>query len=524
MRKMYKSILSKGFLAISLFGALALAEDIDCHSRTFDIKIAEQASAGDVLNQLSNNCNFSILIKDNYAKERLDIKDVSINIKNKSLKSIFDILIKENTLDYSFDNGLLKISGLMTKTFKLDYISSRRNAETSISATTDGGGEGSGGGTSQNSINTSEEFDFWAQIETEIAAILNSHKLSTTRSKNAGAGGEEQGGGGGGAEQLPVINKNAGLVTVTATRHQLDEVGKYISEMDRRLRKQVLIDVSIIDVSLGKDKSKGVDWDKFQLGFTSAVPTPGAVPGTSHMFTLNSRGNDSMRHSSGATLGFQAGLNMSGVLNFLQGYGNVKVVANPKILAINNQAAIISVGDNINYQTIEKREDGDKKTASTTTSKSTFVGYLLNILPEISDDDTVMLRISPSLSALIDMNYVNRPAAQRELAPDVRQKKLSTVARIKDGQTIVLGGLINDHVDKGTKGVPGLSKIPLIGLLFGHKKDVALKNEIVFVITPHIIDLDTYKASQSVVDLGYGDGILERQSILELGLDADDNK
>lgn len=206
----------------------------------------------------------------------------------------------------------------------------------------------------------------------------------------------------------------------------------------------------------------------------------------------------------GANLNF----NIDGMINFLETKGKTKIISSPKVTTMNNQPAIISVGDVINYRIQENTTSGGQTDAGTTsvtyTNYSTFIGILLNILPEISDDNRIMLRVNPSLS---DFKYqADREATaqlDRVMAPDTIQKKISSVVWVDDGDTVILGGLIGQNKGKDNKNVPFLSDIPLIGNLFKSTADRLTTTELVFVITPRIIDNTDTKVSDSLKELGF---------------------
>jgi general secretion pathway protein D len=125
-----------------------------------------------------------------------------------------------------------------------------------------------------------------------------------------------------------------------------------------------------------------------------------------------------------------------------------------------------------------------------------FVGILLDITPEISEDNTIMLRINPTISSFRDEAQLTDP--NRQLAPDTTDNKLSTVVRIKDGQTLILGGLITDRNSFIENGVPVLKEIPVVKYLFSAKAEISKRRELVFVITPHILDFNKKKTIQEL--------------------------
>ena len=140
---------------------------------------------------------------------------------------------------------------------------------------------------------------------------------------------------------------------------------------------------------------------------------------------------------------------------------------------------------------------------------STFIGILLNITPEISDQNKIMLRINPSLSALkypkdnIRIEDTLGNPLPRQIAPDTKEKKVSTVITVNDGDTVILGGMIAQSKDKQNNNVPVLSEIPLLGNLFKSTADVLSTTELVFIITPRLMDNTGKNIADSLKELGY---------------------
>lgn len=511
MRAILKSLPNK-FIALAAILTIALSplqavekNNRSCEYRTFNIKTNNKATGAELLAELAEVCDFSIVVKDTEAEKVLTKNLNGVNIKNLSLDEVFQIVIQDNDLFYTFDKNYLKISALSTKSFKVDYISSIREGKAVINASVDATPtETTSGATknattqAQNTISSNESFDFWKTIAAELTAVLNT-------------GGETY------KAQSPIINANAGMITVTATKKQLDRVSEYIDLLKDRLHKQVLIDVSIISVALSSSNNTGVDWSKFSLSINSSTmfnnsnnvnayhTAPYDAIGANAALTGNSQVMNNL------TVVNDGIFSIAGLIDFLGASGETKVVSSPKVLTMNNQQALITIGDNINYRV---KEDTTITTTATTptvvtyTNYSIFIGVLLNITPEISEDNEIILRINPSVS---DFKYSaddTYSTTIREMAPDTKEKKLSTVVKVKDGSTIILGGLIASKKGTDNTSVPLLSSIPIIGEAFKHSADTLQTSELVFVITPRIIGAKgTDRAT--LKDLGYSQKINE---------------
>ena len=499
--------LNKIFLALALCFAFASSLEANCNNRALSITTIETISIKEILDQLSGECGFSVVIKagDKDATETLSSTVSSLNIKGLTLHEIFNILLSQNDLIYSFRKNILSISSVDTRIFKVDYITSIREGRAVVKASADSapvqvdGAANTDTNTNnqENIIETTEKFDFWERMAGEIEAIMNNGKE-------------------GFKAPLPVVNSNAGLVSVTGTKAQLERVDEYISKLNKSLKKQVMIDVRIVSVDLNNEYQRGVDWSKFDLSFNSYL---GGNPATPSQFTFG-RWNDT--HTAwdivtpsmnpirgGFILQGAVNINLEGVINFLDTTGTTRVVSSPKIMTMNNQQALISVGDNINYQITNTIIGTETKTENVDIKQySTFIGILLNLLPEVSDDGKIMLRINPSLNTFKYKEDNIRQNTPRTIAPDTMQKKLSSVVHINSGDTVVLGGLISQESGDGTTKVPGLGNIPVLGYLFKSEKKILRNTELVFIITPRIVDIDEgNKVKDSLKSLGFSDGL-----------------
>lgn len=501
---------NKIFLALALCFAFASSlEANNCNNRALSITTIETISIKEILDQLSGECGFSVVIKagDKDVTQTLSSTVSSLNIKGLTLHEIFNILLSQNDLIYSFRKNILNISSVDTRIFKVDYITSIREGRAVVKASADSApiqlddttntNTNTDTKNQENIIETTEKFDFWERMAGEIEAIMNNGKE-------------------GFKAPLPVVNSNAGLVSVTGTKAQLERVDEYISKLNKSLKKQVMIDVRIVSVDLNNEYQRGVDWSKFDLSFNSYL---GGNPATPSQFTFG-RWNDT--HTAwdivtpsmnpirgGFILQGAVNINLEGVINFLDTTGTTRVVSSPKIMTMNNQQALISVGDNINYQitnTVIGTETGTENVDIQ--QYSTFIGILLNLLPEISDDGKIMLRINPSLNTFKYKEDNLRQNGPRTIAPDTMQKKLSSVVHMKSGDTVVLGGLISQESGDGTTKVPGLGNIPVLGYLFKSEKKILRNTELVFIITPRIVDIDeSDKLKDSLKSLGFSDGL-----------------
>ena len=467
----------------------------DCSYELFSISSTKNTKIIDFVEQLSDECEYSIIVTDAATEKFLNSPLNRTNFNNLTIDEVFNIILKENNLSYTLENNLLRISYLNTRMFSIDYILSQRTSvsNTDITLSSEGAGSssatttsstegatgGGGAGESGVKIETSDEVVFWHQLDLELQRVLN--RPEDIYKADA-----------------PIINKNAGIVTVSATTKQIDRMEKYLKNLQDKVQLQVLIDVQLLSVDMDKGKTTGIDWKQlyalqdisvgFETGTGSGYASSG-VDGKSFI-QLNSA----------------AGVNLNQVIKFLKTQGKVSSISNPKVLTLNNQPAIITAGTEYFYK-ITSTETLAGATSGTQSEsedvQSVFAGVLLDITPEISDDDTITLKINPSLSeTATDISTV--AVENRTMPPDLNRRQLSSVVTVKDGERVILGGLINTRNSRVVNKVPILGDIPIINYLFRYENNLKQTQELVIIIEPHIIRKENNSISLS--DLGY-DGI-----------------
>jgi general secretion pathway protein D len=498
---------ARGFmLSVATAALLTSSLQADCTYELFNISSVKGTSVGEFVDQISDECGISIIVADPEAEKILSKQMNKTFLKNLTLNEVLDLIIKENNLQYTLQNNVLKISYLSTKTYNIDYIISERkgvgsanitlssNTSTSVSNTTGTSGGAGGGNASSESgikITSSDEVQFWETLDKEVESILNRPEDGYTAA-------------------LPMINKNAGLITVTATAPQLKRLDSYLDDLEKKMQTQVLIDVKMYSVIFSDASSTGIDWSQLyalqnvDLAF-DAINTKDVTTFTSTPLKTGTAFSEFMmydgRRAAANVFQLSAGASINEVIKFLKTQGDVYSISNPKILTLNNQTALITAGTELFYKT---KNSTSTTAASTTTAEtevvsSVFSGVLLDITPEISKDGTITLRVNPSISETASQVESNNAA--RSMPPDLSRRQMSSVISVKDGSRVILGGLINTKNTNDANKVPLLGDIPVLGYLFKREGMVKRTEEIVIIIEPHIIKKE--KDTVSLGDLGY---------------------
>ncbi len=452
--------ISKWIIFISLIITLSQAA---CNNKLFSFNIGSNAQSGitiqNVLNNIANTCNLSIVYTDVAAQKKVTQTISNMNIKNYTLEELFRLLLNDNNLFYTFDNNILKISYLKTKSFYIDYVSFTTRKSTSNKVIKTGSGS-SGSGSDSTTMDFTSSFQFWNKIENEINSILKREKDPNESLSPS------------------LINQDAGVITITGTFRQFNAVSKYLNVISERMHKQILIEAKILEVDYNQNKTTGIDWSKFQLGLNGSSD---AVHSRVGQVLTNTFKNPNY------LIGYN--FSMAGLMKFLKTQGSVKIVSDPKIMTLNNQPAVINVGTEVNYRYDSGSTTTTSSGGTTTTpnyeTDSTFVGVTLDITPQVTKNGYIILKINPVVSNIAD-KHVDANGVPY-LAPDIKIKQLSSLVMVKNNSKILIGGLISKQDGDTNNNVSLLSNIPIVGNLFKSNTKNNQDSELIIVIVPHII-------------------------------------
>lgn len=516
-------------LSVATAALLTPTLQADCTYELFNISSVKGTSVGEFVDQLSDECGMSVVVTDEQAEEVLKKPMNKTFLKNLTINEVFDLIIKENNLQYTLQNNVLRVSYLSTKTYNIDYITTERkgtgstnirlssNSGTAAGATGSSGSSGANNASSESgtNISTIDEVKFWDTLEQEVKSILsrpeddykqNTNLSQSTDKKNETAKTSEKD-----TYHNIFINKSAGLVTVTGTGKQIQRLDSYIHDLQKKMQTQVLIDVKMYSVVFSDASSTGIDWSQLyalqniDLTF-DYVNSKDVGKFTSTALNTGTSFTEYGTTSAGRTgasifrLGAKGSLNE--VIKFLKTQGDVYSISNPKILTLNNQPALITAGTELFYKTRNTSTLAGGTTgeqATTEVVSSVFSGVLLDITPEIAGDGSITLRINPSISETA--SEISTDNSARNMPPDLSRRQISSVITVKDGNRVILGGLINTKNVQDNNKVPLLGDIPFLGYMFKREGMSKRTEEIVIIIEPHIIKKE--KDTVSLGDLGY---------------------
>ncbi len=520
-----KNIHTSGVKFLIVFAMLlGLTQNLSagsCSTKLFSVTIDSKLTIRDVIDNLADTCGLSVIVKDDAAKLRMNNNLYYVKLKNSTLKGFLNTVLKDNDLNYTLNGNKLTISYLITRTFRIHYISGQRKgvstSNVTIAGSEDSAQQGGGGANGNQSssktgieIESTDEFQFWKTVEAEIQRILiGAADGSThyTRDGNTWTGPD------GKVWEYnplaPIVNPEAGMVTVTGTDRQINRVARYVHELTKQIKSQVLIDIRILSVTFDDSTTTGVDWsqlyslqnqtinsiimaqknisefrfDNAAEGIQEYTAAPDTSPSNAQLFS-----------ATGST-------DVTEVVKFLSTQGDVKSISSPRVMALNNQPALISVGQELFYKiksSSTAASTGGAVAAEGEVVDSVFAGVLLDITPEIDSNGMITLKINPSVSDTV--GTVSTGAGSRTIPPDLVKQQIASVIKVKDGEHAILGGLITSEEGFEDNHVPLLGDIPVLGTLFKRQEKINRVEELVFIITPHIIK---NSKSVSLKDLGY---------------------
>ncbi len=486
---------------------------------------ARNTALGDVLHVIAEASGLNLMI----SRDVLLDLPVTLTLRNVTCESALSAIF--STLDYSYSikDNMLMVDASSTRIFELGHpaliqgytvdiggdilggaVSSNSGSSSSTSSSSGSGSNGgSGPSTIKGSIqqtakNDSKAFDFWSSLEKSLNDLLRIRNVA--QGENAAAQGSQtmqaRTASSSGAltaaevalaaappEQSVTINRLTGTIVVTATRRNLLMVENYLETLKRVLNRQVLVEARVIEVQLTDSLKYGVDWS-----FLDNVKNVGDVAGGFGRLSLP---NSSLADvANAAAPAFRIGLNRSSfqtLLTALKTQGDVKTLSNPRINVMNGQSALLTVGRNFSYiSRTSSTTTGSNPTTTTfnVETSSILSGMLLGIVPVINAQGEITLTVTPIISDLVSLaeKTFGTGAEQITLSvPTVDLRELSTTVKMRDGEVVVIGGLISKKDNVSDEKIPLLGDIPWLGHLFTRKNRQESRTELVVVLQPFLV-------------------------------------
>lgn len=398
---------------------------------------------------------------------------ITVNLKQVTLEEMLDSMLTPIGLTFQREGGVIRVERprVQTRVFSVNYIASQRSGTSGLSSTSGAsgggggtagaaggagaaaGGGGAGGGSTSN-VGSTDTFDLWGELEGTLEQFLSENGRL-------------------------IMSPTAGLVAVTDLPENVMQVARYLDLVQGSVQRQVMIEAQILEITLNEESRAGVDWSQIPQRLT--LPGVGAVTGTLPGGAILSQVAGAASSVFQFGLSTQTGLRL--LLSALETQGTVSILSSPKVSTLNNQKAIIKVAtDDVFFTQTTQREPLTGVVTQTVTPNTITEGLVLDVTPQIGED-AITMNIRPSISERLG----ERVSPQGDTVPILAVRASDTVVRVRDGETVVIGGLMQQRTSKSRSGVPGLQRVPLAGRAFRSDTETETKVELVILLTPTVI-------------------------------------
>ena len=464
---------------------------------------------------------------------------VSLNAVDETLPNILDRVSQQVSLRYVWQGKTLIVmpDTPYLKTYRVDYVNITRNTTSSIGVSgqiADGAAvhtasvSGGGSNSSNTNVNSTSNNNFWETLTANIKSILTATRaqslsaeekaarMESQRSKQEARIAEAQAVAHAGNNALAlfnsvfghdhntsapgeikdevVVNPITGSIGVVATEYQHQLIQHYLDTVTTSAQRQVMIEATIVEVRLSDDFKAGVDWNR--------VLNTGGFSFRQSLLAGNLSAQPNF------VVGYS---NNSGSLNttvkLLEQFGNTRVLSSPKLMAINNQTALLKVVDNIVYFSIDVQQGTTSSTGviTTPTYSSTAhtvpIGVVMSVTPQINDIGNVALIVRPTVTRILGYKNDPNPALLSGTTPiinpvpEIQVREMESVLQANSGQIVVLGGLMQDDIVRRRDTFPGLGNTPGLNDLFSYRDEAVHKTELVVFLRPTVITSNNVRTS-----------------------------
>ncbi|MCK7581260.1 MAG: pilus (MSHA type) biogenesis protein MshL [Chromatiales bacterium] len=318
-----------------------------------------------------------------------------------------------------------------------------------------------------------------------------------------------------------VVSPQTGVIVVRAFPSELRNVENYLRATKLVIERQVMLEAKIVEVVLRDGYQAGINWAAFANGdnhrLSSGVISPGTLLQNSGRLATGVTGFDRDNQSidpgllsnpgadlisAARNLGGLFGLafqtsNFAAILQFLETQGGVQVLSSPRIATLNNQKAILKVGTDDFFVT------NISTTTTTTTTGTTatpniivqpfFSGIALDVMPQIDEDNNVILHVHPSVSNVTEKTKIVNLGTLGVFTLPLASSAVNesdSVVRVQDGNIVAIGGLMKQEQKDDRSQVPGLGDVPAVGSLFRQTNRGYSKSELVILLKPTVVQGD----------------------------------
>lgn len=423
--------------------------------------------------------------------------NITVNLSDVTLDEVLNVVQNMYGYDVVKSGKVIQIypAGMRTVTIPVDYLQFKRSGRSLTSIVTGSvtsAGTSNSGGSSDDSdssdsnnnngdssttstggtrIETITESDFWPMLQQAVANLIGSGK-----------------------GQSVVVTPQAGVITVRAFPDEIREVREFLGVSQKRMQRQVILEAKILEVTLSDGYQQGINWSNM----SASIGNSGSIVVDRNPVTLP-------LDAIGSLLGGQTNVtfsdgNFEAVMNFMATQGDLNVLSSPRITAANNQKSVIKVGTDEYFVTELSSNAGNGENSNAVPEVELtpfFSGISLDVTPQIDDKGNVFLHVHPAVIEVEeeikklnlggDFQDIQLPLAKSSI------RESDSVIRAKDGDVVVIGGLMKQQNLEQVSKVPFLGDVPALGNLFRNINNVTQKTELVILLKPTVVGVNTWQ-------------------------------
>ena len=419
--------------------------DLD-NSRPVTITLSEPISISDLLVMLVRDTRLSVVVDPDISGSfRGDLKDVT-------LRQALELILQPNGFDYSVQGNLIRVfkRRFETRRFDLNYVATRRSgtrtlaASNSIAPSEASGMTAASPGGRSAEVTGSDADDIFAEVSGGLRMLMSSEGRFN-------------------------IDRKAALLQATDYPDRLDQIQLYLDAVHNRATRQVQIQAKVIEVTLTEASSAGINWNLLVERAGDAVAlTQNVVPSADGTIRAGLRIKD-----------------LTGLLNALASQGSVNVLASPTVNALNNEPVIMRVGvQDVFFRTTTQTDAVSGRVLQTTVEPQAITeGVVLSVTPQIGSDGMINMSITPSLTERTGQ-VTSRFG---DTVPVLTVREADTMVRVREKDTIVIAGLMDERLHREDRKVPLLGDLPGIGGLFRGQTTSRRKTDLIILLTPTVM-------------------------------------
>lgn len=429
--------------------------------------------------------------------------NITVNLSDVTLDEVLSVVQNMYGYDVMKSGKVIQVypAGMRTVTIPVDYLQFKRSGRsltsivtgsvTSAGTSNSGGSSDSSNSSDSNNSNNSNngndssttstggtrietitESDFWPMLQQAVANLIGSGK-----------------------GQSVVVTPQAGVITVRAFPDDIREVREFLGVSQERMQRQVILEAKILEVTLSDGYQQGINWSNLSASIGNSgsiiVNRPAsALPPLDAIGTLLG-GQTNVTISDG---------NFEAVLNFMSTQGDLNVLSSPRITAANNQKSVIKVGTDQYFVTELSSNAGNGENSNAVPEVELtpfFSGISLDVTPQIDNKGNVFLHVHPAVIEVTeevkqlnlggDFQNIQLPLAKSSI------RESDSVIRAKDGDVVVIGGLMKQQNVEQVSKVPFLGDVPALGHLFRNTSNVTQKTELVILLKPTVVGVNSWQ-------------------------------